>query len=283
MGAEAVKPVKSAEGLYQSNFLFGVLAMPAEARRAVKAVYDFCRVADDDTDLAPDAAAERIKAWRGELDACYRGIPSRPVTRALLPFIRRHQLKREYFDRLLDGMDMDARKTRYQTIDELAAYCECVAGAVGLLTLQALGLHEDERAREYSRNLSMGLQLTNILRDLAEDYARGRVYIPAEDFASADYTEAQLGERKINKSYFVLCRYEIARIRTYFRKAEKVSDQGLRRALVCPEIMRATYEELLRRMEKSLDNLAFGEKPTLSLFDRAMVAVMTYLEIKIGR
>lgn len=256
--------------------------MPPEARRAVKAIYGFCRVADDDTDLAPDAAAERVREWRGDLDACYRGIPSRPATRALLPFIRQYKLKREYFDRLLDGLEMDARKVRFQTIDDLAAYCECVAGTVGLLTLQVLGLHDDERIREYSRNLAMGLQLTNILRDIGEDYARGRVYIPAEDFAAADYSETELGQRKINKSYFLLCRYEIARIRTYFRKAEKVAEQGLRRSLICPEIMRATYEELLERMEKALDNLAFGDKPVLSLSTRALVAVTTYLQVKFG-
>ena len=266
----------------RSNFLFGVLAMPGEARSAVKAVYDFCRITDDDVDLNPANAPQKLKEWRGELEKTWKEMPTRAATRALLPFIKKHGFRREYFEKVLDGMEMDVAGRRYQTLDELAEYCGCVAGAVGLLVLQALGVHDEPGAQEYSRNLSMGLQLTNILRDISEDLDRGRVYIPAEDFGSADYSEADLRGRNATRQYFVLFHYEAARVRNYFRLAEKASSGGLRRRLLGPELMRATYEELLARMEKVPDNVLHGEFKPIPLAERFLIAASRWAQIKIG-
>ena len=270
-------------GLSRSNFLFGVLAMPAEARSAVKAIYGFCRVTDDDVDLDPSSAPAKLKEWRIELERTWREMPSKPATRALLPFIKKHNLRREYFEKILDGMEMDVVGRRYQNLDELVAYCDCVAGAVGLLVLQALGVHDEPGAKEYSRNLSIGLQLTNIIRDVSEDLDRGRIYIPAEDFGSAEYSEDDLRARKASRQYFVLFHYEAARIRNYFRLAEKMaSSGGLRGRLLGPEIMRATYEELLARMEKVPDNVLHGEFKPIPLGERFLVGASRWIQIKFG-
>jgi len=269
-------------GLTRSNFLFGVMAMPGEARQAVRAIYDFCRITDDDTDLDPGSASAKLKEWRGELVNTWKGMPSRPATRALLPFIGRHRLKREYFEKILDGMEMDAVGRRYQTLDELVSYCDCVAGAVGLLVLQALGVHDEPGAKEYSANLAIGLQLTNILRDISEDTANGRIYIPAEDFAAAEYSEEALKAKKATKEFFVLFHYEAARARAYFRRAEKAASTGLRRRLLGPELMRAVYEDLLGRMEKKPDEVLLGEFKPVSLGERFLISASRWVEIKIG-
>jgi len=227
-------------------------------------------------------APAKLKEWHVELDKTWREMPSRPATIALLPYIRKHRLKREYFEKILQGYEMDLAGRRYQSLDELVAYCDCVAGAVGLLVLQALGVHDAPGAQEYSRNLSIGFQLTNILRDISEDLERGRIYIPAEDFSAADYSEPDLRARKATREYFVLFHYEAARIRNYFRMADKASAGGLRSRLVGPELMRATYEELLGRMEKVPDNVLHGEFKPLGLGLRFLVAGSRWVQIKLG-
>jgi len=256
--------------------------MPTQARNAVKAVYGFCRVTDDDVDLDPASAPIRLKEWRGELEKTWKGMPTRPATRALLPFIKSHNLRREYFEKILDGMEMDVSGRRYQNLDELVAYCDCVAGAVGLLVLQALGVHDEPGAIEYSRNLSIGLQLTNILRDISEDLDRGRVYIPAEDFSATEYSEDDLRARRATRQYFALFHYEAARIRNYFRLAEKAASGGLRQRLLGPELMRATYEELLARLEKVPDNVLHGEFKPISLGVRFLIAASRWIQVRIG-
>lgn len=269
-------------GLTDSNFLFGVMVMPGRARQAVKAIYDFCRITDDDIDLDASSASAKLAEWRGELENTWKEMPTRPVTRALLPFIRRHNLKREYFLKILEGYEMDVSGRRYQTLDELVAYCDCVAGAVGLLVLQALGVHDEAGAREYSRNLAIGFQLTNILRDISEDLDRGRIYIPSEDFGASGYSEAELRARKASRNFFVLFHYEAARIRNYFRLAEREAMGGLQRRLMGPELMRATYEELLARMDKIPDNVLCGEFKPISPAERFLIAASRWVQIKIG-
>jgi phytoene synthase len=270
-------------GLSKSNFIFGVMAMPGATRSAVKAVYDFCRITDDDVDLNPAQAPARLAEWRVELEKTWREMPTRPVTRALLPYIKKHNFRREYFEKILDGYEMDVSGRRYQNLDELVAYCDCVAGAVGLLIIQALGVHDEPGAKEYSRNLAIGFQLTNILRDISEDLDRGRIYIPAEDFGSAGYPEADFRARKASKEYFLLFHYEAARIRNYFRLAEKAASVGgLNRRLLGPEIMRATYEDLLARMEKIPDNVLHGEFKGIPLGERFLIAFSRWLQVNLG-
>jgi len=266
----------------KSDFRFAVKFVPAPARPALGAIYGFCHALRADADLDPPQAGERVAEWRGELDACFRGIPARAATRELQPYLGRFGLKREHLERLVDGARMDADRRKYATIDELASYCEGTAGAAAVLALQVLGLVGDAKVREYTRNLSIALRLTRILVDLGADVARGRIYFPAEDFSSVDYSEGNLKEGKVDPPYFTLCRYEIARIRTYLRKAETIAETGLRRRLVAAEILRATCEEVLRRMERRLDDLLFGSFPPVPGWNLLVIAVSTWLEILVG-
>src|SRR5688572_5619834 len=159
-----------------SNFYYGIMLLPKAQRSAVKAIYGFCRAADDAGDAGdPVRAKDRLGHWREELDLMYRNAPRAAAMQELYLHVRDLKLKREYFNLLLEGIEWDLAKRRYESVDRLLEYCDRVAGAVGLLCLQAFGLHEDSRAREYSRNLSYGLQLTNMLRDVGQDVRAGRI------------------------------------------------------------------------------------------------------------
>lgn len=270
-------------GVSGSNFRLGILMLPAPQRAAVKAIYGFCRASDDATDLDPAGGADRLAHWRRELDLCFAGRPRDPLLRALAPHVKTFGLKREYFDALLKGYEMDLARRRYQSIEELEEYCDCVAGAVGLLCLQVFGVHEEEAARTYSLHLSRGLQLVNILRDLGEDAARGRVYLPADDLAMMGYTEAQLKAREATVEYFKLGRFEANRARSAFAKAVDVflKAPALRRRLLGAEIMRETYAALLRKIEQHLERGLDGQPVKLSRLERYGVALGAWVSFKL--
>ena len=256
--------------------------MPPAQRRAVAAIYGFCRAADDAADLDPEQGAARVAHWREELDLLYAGKPRDPVMQKLFPFLGEYRLKREYFEKLLQGMEMDLAHRRYEDMARLKEYCDCVAGAVGLLCLQVSGLHDDPLAREYSGNLSQGLQLTNIIRDVRSDVDIDRVYFPQEDFAGAGYTEAELKKHVINIGYFSLVRMTLGRARGFLEKAERLAEDGLRSRMLGPEIMRATYQELLNRLSHVLDLCLDGKPPRLPLVDRISIAVGMWMRVKLG-
>jgi phytoene synthase len=268
--------------MLNSNFLLGILMMKGEHRRAVGAIYAFCRVADDAADLDPARGKEGLALWRQELALLYSGSPRAPVMRSLHPHIGKYGLKREYFEKLLQGMEMDLARRRYETIGELEEYCDCVAGAVGLLCLQVFGLHEDPLARDYSRYLSLGLQVTNILRDAGIDAGIDRVYLPQEDFRTFSYTEKQLKEGEVNMNWFNLARFTAGRARSYFGHADRALTAGLRKSLVGPEIMRATYQVLLEKLTHALDAPVDRKVLRLSPVEKLLVAVSTWAEIRLA-
>jgi phytoene synthase len=237
---------------------------------------------DDAADLDPAKGREGMAFWREELELCFAGRPRHRIMRSLFPFVQKYKLKREYFEKLLEGMEMDLEHRRYETMEELEKYCDCVAGAGGLLCLQVFGLHDDPRAQAYSRNLSAGLQVTNILRDVGEDAAIDRVYIPREDFRTFGYSEKQLKAAEVNMNWFNLARFTAGRARSFLDKADRAVDADLRKKLVGPEIMRETYRSLLEKMTHALD-APLERRPTrLKLGEKALIAFSTWVGIRLG-
>src|SRR5512144_972098 len=165
-----------------TSFYYSFLVLPPRKRRAIIAVWDFCRAVDDAVDEAPDRATaeERLVLWRDELTAVYtRGTPLKtPQGRALQPYVAEFNLPRRPFDDLIDGVEMDLAQVRYQTFVQLADYCRRVASAVGLVCVEIFG-YRDPAARSYAVDLGVALQLTNIIRDVTADLRKGRVYMPA--------------------------------------------------------------------------------------------------------
>ena len=166
-----------------TNFYYSFLVLPPDKRRAIVAVWDFCRAVDDAVDEAGDSnlALTEVARWRGEVAAAFEGgTPQTPQGRALAPLVTQFNLPRSAFEALIEGVEMDIGSRRYETFAELYEYCIRVASAVGLICLEIFG-YGDPRSRQYATDLGVALQLTNILRDVPEDLRRGRVYIPQED------------------------------------------------------------------------------------------------------
>jgi phytoene synthase len=246
----------------RSNFYYAFLFLPKPKREALYAVYAFCRVTDDLVDealpIAPDARAggrtaretplERLKAWRAELDACIRGEARHPVTRRLAEVLHAFPIPQGYFEELLNGVEMDLTKSRYATFADLQQYCYRVAGVVGLMCIEIFGYRE-VATRQYAAHLGTAFQLTNILRDLAADAERGRIYLPQEDLQRFGYSEEDLLARRATPAFFDLMRFEVGRARQFYALARAALPARDRRSMLAAEIMAAIYRRILDRIE----------------------------------
>jgi 15-cis-phytoene synthase len=246
-----------------TNFYYSFLVLPPEKRRAIVAVWDFCRAVDDAVDeadgvgTAGDAAArEEIERWRREVGALFgEAAPRTEQGRALRPFVSRFGIPRQPFDDLVDGVAMDLGARRYETFDELYEYCIRVASAVGLMCLEIFG-YDDSRSRVYATELGVALQLTNILRDVPGDLARGRVYIPLEDLRAHGCTEEDLrsecahaGSGVRSPAVRAVLAHQAQRAHAYYERAARALPRRDARRLVAAQIMGAIYRAILRRIE----------------------------------
>jgi 15-cis-phytoene synthase len=243
----------------KTSFYYSFLVLPPEQRRAIVAVWDFCRAVDDavDEDNEPERAAglpvgrEAVAFWRAELARAFDGrTPSTTQGRALQPFIAPLDLPRQAFEDVIDGVAMDLDTTRYATFDDLFEYCRRVASAVGMICIRIFGCR-NARASEYALNLGVALQLTNILRDVKSDLARGRVYLPLEDLAACGCTVEDLASGVVTDPVRRLVEFECRRARDFYQRATNAIPSEDRKRLVAAEIMRAVYFETLRRIERS--------------------------------
>ena len=238
-----------------TNFYYSFLVLPPDKRRAIVAVWDFCRAVDDAVDEGGDAAAE-VSKWRNELACCFEGgRPETPQGRALQPLIQPFGLPRSAFEALIEGVEMDLHTSRYATFDSLYQYCIRVASAVGLICIEIFG-YRNPASRQYAIDLGVALQLTNILRDVRGDLARGRLYIPLEDLARCACSEQDLrreAERvdggAMSSAVKRLLAAQAERAREYYARAESALRREDARRLVAARIMGAIYREILNRIE----------------------------------
>lgn len=221
------------------SFSFASVALFGDRRRAAFALYAFCRRLDDlvDGDNAGDGLAlppralpadlaARLALARASVSALYGGpAPSegeRPWHPAEFAAFRdtvtRYRIPEAPFQELLNGMEMDLTKTRYATFEELRLYCYRVAGVVGLMMTPVLG-YRDARCLPFAAELGIGMQLTNILRDVKEDLSRGRVYLPADELARFGLTEAELARGQVTEAWRGLARFQLERARGYYARA----------------------------------------------------------------
>ena len=244
-----------------TNFYYSFLVLPAHKRQAIVAVWDFCRAVDDAVDEVgdrdPARAAVELARWRRELRSCFDGgAPETKQGRALAPLVTAFNLKKEHFDALIDGVEMDVGSRRYETFPDLYEYCTRVASAVGLICVDVFGA-STAASRQYATDLGVALQLTNILRDVPGDLARGRVYIPQEDFRQYGCTETDLlievkraGGGIVSAKVRALLSEQARRARDYYDRAARALPKPEARRLVAAEIMGAIYFAILRRIEQ---------------------------------
>jgi phytoene synthase len=233
-----------------SNFYYAFMLLPLERRRALYSVYAFCRfvddIADDDGNENPAAMLAR---WRNELDNVFAGTPSRAISRALSENVRRFNIPRRYFEEVIDGVEMDLTQRRYETFADLYLYCRRVASAVGLICIEIFGYH-NQSAQVYAELLGVAFQLTNIIRDVGEDAARGRIYLPLEDLAHFRVSEVEILRSVYAAGFRGLIESQVERARHYYREAEQALADEDRRSMLPAEGMRLIYLSLLERIAR---------------------------------
>lgn len=275
----------------KTSFYYSFLVLPRAKRDVIVAVWDFCRSVDDAVDLESDPvlAKQALQTWRDEVARVFGEVePLTPQGQALKTLGASFNLPREQFDALVDGVGMDITPGRFQTFDALVPYCHRVASSVGLICAEIFG-YQDPVVRDYARDLGVALQLTNILRDVGADYAQGRLYLPLDDLARFGCTEEDIarevreaGNGIRNPKVRAALAYQAERAHEYFARASGVLPEAERRAVLAAEIMRAIYQETLRRIEADgLD--VFSRVTRLSRMTQARIALSVLGRTRFGR
>ncbi len=235
-----------------SSFYYSFLFLPAERRRAITAVYAYCREVDDAVDEVsdPSVAEAKLQWWRGEVAALFDRQPTHPVTRALLPFIDGPLgITRERLLAILEGMEMDLRQNRYLDFAALKRYAHLVAGVVGEISAAVFG-YSDPRTLEFAGRLGLALQLINVIRDVGDDARRGRVYLPLDELQRFGVRTADLLAGRYVDGFVPLMRFQAERARASYREAMALLPPADRRAQRPGLIMGAIYATLLDEIER---------------------------------
>ena len=234
-----------------SSFYYAFLFLPPARRRAITALYAFCREVDDAVDEATDAqlAHAKLAWWRQEIAGLFAGNPQHPVTRALQPALAPFGITAERLNEIIDGMEMDLTQTRYLDFAGLERYCYRVAGVVGLLAAGIFG-YTDARTLDYAKHLGTACQLTNIIRDVGEDARKNRIYLPMEDLQRFHVTAADLLNARHGEAFVALMRFQTGRARACYESALATLPAADRRAQRPGLIMAAIYRALLAEIER---------------------------------
>jgi len=233
-----------------SSFYYSFLFLPQERRRAITALYAFCREVDDAVDEPSDASAARaaLEWWRGEVARLFAGAPQHPVTRALAPWVEPYGIRQSQLAEIMDGLEMDLTQTRYLDFAGLKLYCRRVAGAVGELSASIFG-YSNARTLEYADRLGLAFQLTNIIRDVGEDARKNRVYLPIDELKEHGVTAAEIIDARHTENFLRLMRFQAERARRCYEEALALLPAEDRHAQRPGLVMAAIYRTLLDEIE----------------------------------
>jgi len=234
-----------------SSFYYSFLFLPPNRRRAITALYAFCREVDDVVDEChdPQIATTKLVWWRQEVARLYAGTPEHPVTRALLLTLAEFNLPQEQLLEIIDGMEMDLRQSRYLDFKALSLYCYRVASIVGLLAAEIFG-YEDRRTQKYAHDLGMAFQLTNIIRDVGEDARMGRIYLPIDELQRFGVPAADILNARYSDNFRQLMEFQIERAEQYYRQAMDELPPADRKAQRPGLVMAAIYRTLLDEIKR---------------------------------
>jgi 15-cis-phytoene synthase len=257
------------------NFAYGIRLLPPAKRRGLAAIYAFARRIDDigDGTLPAEQKITALEdARRAVLDLAHQD-PQDPVLLALADVERAFGAPMAAFGELIDGCVADVRGATYTTWEDLHHYCRCVAGSIGRLSLGIFGTrHDPAQTAKLADELGVALQLTNILRDIREDYANGRVYLPAEDLAKFDCDPAALAAAEPQPQFSRLVEFEIERARDWYATGMRLLPLLDRRSAACTGAMAGIYRRLLERIAAEPAAVLRG-RMSLSGREKATVAV----------
>ena len=260
-----------------SSFYYSFLFLPAERRRAITALYAFCREVDDVVDECSDAQVAHAKLgwWRAEIAGLYAGSPQHPVTKALSPFTGKYQITAERLNEIITGMGMDLTQTRYLDFAGLEHYCYHVAGAVGLLAAGIFG-YTNPRTLDYAKNLGTAFQLTNIIRDVGEDARKNRVYLPMEDLQRFEVPASDILQARDSDSFRKLMEFQAERARSHYEDAFRALPAVDRKTQRAGLIMAAIYRALLDEIERDGFNV-LAQRTSLTPLRKFWIAWRTWI------
>ena len=234
-----------------SSFYYSFLFLPAEKRRAIMALYAFCREVGDIADEVQDTSVARFKLawWRTEIANVFAGNPQHPIGKALLPAVRQLDLNADRFNEIIDGMEMDLSYHRYPDFKTLELYCYRVAAVVGQLSAIIFG-HTDNKTLRYAHDLGMAFQLTNIIRDVGEDARRNRIYLPQDELRRFDVSVADVLNGVQSDNFRELMTFQAERAKTFYTRAFAELPAADRKTQRAGLIMAAIYRTLLDEIER---------------------------------
>jgi len=265
---------RSSGSSFTSSFRF----LPADKRRAMTALYAYCREVDDVVDECSDANVARttLNWWRGEVLAIYGAKPTHPVCQALVPVVKQFNLPQEHLLEIIDGMEMDLDQPRYADFKSLQLYCYRVASVVGLLSAEIFG-YTNRETLKYAHDLGIAFQLTNIIRDVGEDARRNRIYLPMDEMQQFGVSAADILNAHETEGFRKLMEFQIERARSYYRQAFDHLPSVDRKAQRAGIIMAAIYRAVLDEVVSSGCHV-LNERVSLTPTYKLWIALKTWLK-----
>lgn len=291
------------------NFYWGFIALSRPQRLAIYALYSFARQVDDAVDVGdgtvaipetrepanggierervpgvmPASQLDRLARHRERLSNCFAGFADDPVTRVLASAVTQYGIPRAELEALIDGVEMDLQRTRYQSWDELYTYCRHVASSVGRMCVRVFG-YTDPAALEFADDLGVAMQLANILRDVREDSRLGRIYLPLDELHRFGVSEQTLlpgdpaaGEPVLDNGWDSLVRHEIARAEALFESGLRVADYIPRRPAACVFTMAGIYQAIVKEIAHD-PYLPLRQRVSLRGREKLSVMVKSWLQ-----
>jgi len=260
-----------------SSFYYSFLFLPPERRRAITALYAFCREVDDTVDECTDVSIARAKLawWRSEIGTMINGTPTHPVTQALQPHLTVYSLEITHLLAIIDGMEMDLDQTRYLDFAGLRKYCWHVASVVGILSAKIFGV-TDVRTLEYAEKLGLAFQLTNIIRDVGEDARKGRIYLPVNELQQFNVTAADILNARHTEDFEKLMQFQAERAQHCYTEALALLPKADRRAQRPGLIMAAIYRALLNEIQRDGFHV-LNQRISLTPIRKLWLAWITYV------
>ena len=261
-----------------SSFYYSFLFLPPERRRAITAMYAFCREVDDTVDECTDESIARIKLawWRNEVSTMYAATPTHPVMLALQPHLRVYDLQEAHLQAIIDGMEMDLNQTRYLDYKAMQSYCWHVASVVGILSASIFGV-TNQATLQYAEKLGLAFQLTNIIRDVGEDARKGRIYLPVNELQQFGVTANDLLNARHSDKFEALMRFQTERAQQMYDEALALLPKEDRRAQRPGLMMASIYRTLLVEIER--DNFhVLTQRISLTPLRKLWLAWKTYVK-----
>lgn len=275
---KAYKQAEKITAQHSKSFYFASGLLPEEKRSAVRALYAFCRTVDDIVDESPDAEQDaQLAYWRGVVENASFA-QNDLVAAAWTDTLTRYHIPRHYALQLIDGVTRDLFQSRYQTFEELATYCYSVASTVGLMSMYIVGFDSNE-AVPYAIKLGVALQMTNILRDLGEDYRNGRLYLPREELAFYGIKESDIAEGLITDNWRQFMKFQIDRTRQLYDESWAGVKMLEREGQLAIGAASVFYQGILDQIEKS-DCDVFTRRASLNTFAKASRIPALWLKVR---